>query len=289
MATKPTTKKATASTEVVLGAAAQQIAKAVTELGAATATITKLSAQADDLTLQVANKEDAIAALEVEYKERERQLGVDLDLSIKSNTERVVTEYLGSVSKTSIAVAELNGLRQELAETKANADAQTKKEVVLPNPHSILYWIDPSNPTGPAPADPTKNSQYSRWEAEFQQYIGQHSGIIPQASTEPVGTDDVHTVANEPQVALTSPTQTIAISSTDPVTLQTTITSPANYPITKVDYYLNGQFIGTSTNITSYTFDPTDSNVTTGVNQLKIIATDSVYNQGELDTTIKFK
>ena len=167
--------------------------------------------------------------------------------------------------------------------------SQTKKEVVLPNPHSILYWIDPSNPTGPAPADPTKNSQYSRWEAEFQQYIGQHSGIIPQASTEPVGTDDVHTVANEPQVALTSPTQTIAISSTDPVTLQTTITSPANYPITKVDYYLNGQFIGTSTNITSYTFDPTDSNVTTGVNQLKIIATDSVYNQGELDTTIKFK
>ena len=129
MATKPTTKKATASTEVVLGAAAQQIAKAVTELGAATATITKLSAQADDLTLQVANKEDAIAALEVEYKERERQLGVDLDLSIKSNTERVVTEYLGSVNKTSISVAELNGLRQELAETKANADAQTKKEV----------------------------------------------------------------------------------------------------------------------------------------------------------------
>ena len=52
-----------------------------------------------------------------------------LDLSIKSNTERVVTEYLGSVSKTSIAVAEWNGLRQELAETKANADAQTKKEV----------------------------------------------------------------------------------------------------------------------------------------------------------------
>ena len=129
MATKPTTKKATASTEVVLGAAAQQIAKAVTELGAATATITKLSSQADDLTLQVANKEDAIAALEVEYKERERQLGVDLDLSIKSNTERVVTEYLGSVNKTSISVAELNGLRQELAETKANADAQTKKEV----------------------------------------------------------------------------------------------------------------------------------------------------------------
>jgi hypothetical protein len=127
--TKPAQKKATASTEVVLGQAAQQISKAVTELGLATATIGKLSAQAEELTLQVANKEDAIAALEVEYKERERQLGVDLDLSIKSNTERVVNEYLNSVSKTSIAVAELNGLRQELSETKANADAQTKKEV----------------------------------------------------------------------------------------------------------------------------------------------------------------
>lgn len=127
--TKPTQKKGTASTEIVLGQAAQQISKAVTELGLATATIGKLSAQAEELTLLVSNKEEAIAALEVEFKEKERQLNVDLDLSFKSNTERVVTEYLRSAGKVSISETELSGLRADLSDTKANADAQTKKEV----------------------------------------------------------------------------------------------------------------------------------------------------------------
>ena len=42
MAVKPTTKKASASTEIVLGQAAQQISKAVNELNAATETVNKL-------------------------------------------------------------------------------------------------------------------------------------------------------------------------------------------------------------------------------------------------------
>ena len=127
--TKPTQKKATASTELVLGQAAQQITKAVAELNLATTTIGKLSAQAEELTLQVANKEDAIAALEVAYAEKERQLSVDLDLSFKSNTDGVVTEFLRSTGKVSISGEELQSLRQDLAETKANADAEAKKQV----------------------------------------------------------------------------------------------------------------------------------------------------------------
>lgn len=126
---KPTTKKASVTTELVLGQAAQQITKAVTELNGVTGTIGKLAAQAEELTLQVANKEEAIAALEVAYAEKERQLNVDLDLSFKANTERVVSEFLRSTGKVSISGEELQNLRQELAETKANADAETKKQV----------------------------------------------------------------------------------------------------------------------------------------------------------------
>ena len=100
---KPTTKKASVSTELVLGQAAQQITKAVAELNAVTGTIGKLSAQAEELTLLVANKEDAIEALTVAYAEKERQLNVDLDLSFKSNTERVVNEFLRSTGKVSIS------------------------------------------------------------------------------------------------------------------------------------------------------------------------------------------
>ena len=129
MAIKPTQKKSSASTEVVLGQAAQQISKAVSELNSATGTLTKLTSQADELTLLVANKEDQIVALEVEYAEKARQAKVDLELSMKANTEAVVSEHLSSTGKVSISKTELAALTKELADTKANADAETKKQV----------------------------------------------------------------------------------------------------------------------------------------------------------------
>ena len=129
MAVKTTVKKGNASTEVVLGQAAQQITKAVTELAAATATIGKLASQAEELTLQVSNKEDEIADLDVKFSEKERQLTVDLDLSFKANTNKVVTEYLASVGKESITTSELSSLRSELSDVKHSADKSIKEAV----------------------------------------------------------------------------------------------------------------------------------------------------------------
>ena len=120
------TKKTSATTELVLGQAAQNIIKAVNELKTATEAVNKLSTLGEELTLLVANKE-----LDVQYSEKERQLNVDLDLSFKANTDKVVTNYLQSVGKVAISATELNSLQKELTETKANADANTKKEVAI--------------------------------------------------------------------------------------------------------------------------------------------------------------
>ena len=122
-------KKASASTEIVLGQAAQQITKAVSELASATNTINKMVEQAEELTLQVANKEEAIISLDVAFAEKERQLKVDLDLSFRAKTDRVVNEYLTSVGKTVIPASELSSLRKELDEVKSNTDGLIKKEV----------------------------------------------------------------------------------------------------------------------------------------------------------------
>ena len=128
--TKTTTaKKSSASTEIVLGQAAQQITKAVAELNNATSTINQLTGKAEELTLLVANKEEAIKALEVEFTEKERQLKVDLDLSFKANTDRVVNEYLTSVNQVSISGTELKTLRAELEEAKTSGEAQIKREI----------------------------------------------------------------------------------------------------------------------------------------------------------------
>ena len=124
-------KKASVATEQILGQAAQQITKAVAELNSATATISKLEEKSGELTLLVANKEDAIKALVVEYTERERQLKVDLELSFKANTEKVVTDHLSANGKVAIASSELKELRTELDAAKSGAEALVKKEVAI--------------------------------------------------------------------------------------------------------------------------------------------------------------
>jgi predicted RNase H-like nuclease (RuvC/YqgF family) len=129
MAGKTTTKKTSASSEIVFGQAAQQINKAVTELGNATSTINQLVSQVEELTLQISNKEAEIAELEVRYAEKARQAEVDFNLNIKANQERVVNEILRSNGMESISSAELKALRQELEATKANTDAEIKKQV----------------------------------------------------------------------------------------------------------------------------------------------------------------
>jgi hypothetical protein len=131
MAGKTTTpaRKASVTTEVVLGKAAQQIAKAVSELNAATESVNQLASKTEDLTLQVANKEEAIAALEVEYNERKRQSEVDLELTMRSSAEKLVNEHLTSNGYVSISANELNSLRSELEQTKSTTEAQIKREV----------------------------------------------------------------------------------------------------------------------------------------------------------------
>jgi hypothetical protein len=131
MAGKTTTKKTSVSSEIVFGQAAQQINKAVSELGNATSTINQLVSQGEELTLQISNKEAQIAELEVQYTEKSRQAEVDFNLSIKANQERVVNEILRNTGMESISSAELKGLRQELETTKAGTDAEIKKQVAV--------------------------------------------------------------------------------------------------------------------------------------------------------------
>lgn len=129
MAGKTSPKKTSVSSEIVFGQAAQQITKAVAELNNATSTVSQLVSQIDELSLQISNKEAQIAELEVQYAEKARQAEVDFNLNIKANQERVVNDILRSNSMVSISSTELNSLREELAATKAGADAEIKKQV----------------------------------------------------------------------------------------------------------------------------------------------------------------
>lgn len=127
--TTTATKKGNASTEFILGQAAQHITKAVSELNTAVETVRTLTSQSEELTLHVASKEAQIAELDIQYAEKARQADVDLDLSMKANTERVVNAYLSSTGKVAVTSADWSGLQKELSDVRSNADAETKKAV----------------------------------------------------------------------------------------------------------------------------------------------------------------
>jgi len=131
MAKGTTPAKRSATTELVLGQAAQNITKAVSELKTATESVNKLGALGEELTLLVANKEEAIAALDVEFAEKKRQKEVELELDFKASKENVVTSFLSEQNKVAISKSDLASLQKELSDTKANADAITKKEVAI--------------------------------------------------------------------------------------------------------------------------------------------------------------
>lgn len=129
--TTTTTKKGSASTEYVLGQAAQHITKAVSELNTAVETVRTLTSQSEDLTLQVASKEAQIAELDVQYAEKARQAEVEFELNMKANAERVVLGYLNTNGKVAVTNAEWNSLQKEFGDYKANAEAEAKKAVAV--------------------------------------------------------------------------------------------------------------------------------------------------------------
>lgn len=163
---------------------------------------------------------------------------------------------------------------------------ETLQEILIPNVHSILHWVDKRDPLGPIPSDPARDSQYENWEYGVIKWFDEWKkknpsfGAIPAIPTE---TDDVHTPENSPKVQFTTDIDT-RVSPRDPLALSIQTTS--KYPITKVEYFLNGRIIGTA-NQTPYSLIYTPSNDEVfSKNEIGVVVTDSVFNRTEARITL---
>ena len=161
---------------------------------------------------------------------------------------------------------------------------ETKEEKSVTNVHSILYWIDKKDPTGAAPASSTSDSQYNNWEYGIQEWLKTHP---ISTTTKPTSYDDIHTEINKPKIKIVSPNTDLVYKADERMTVVPSIQT--NFPVLRVDYYFNNQFVGTSNNAPfSITFIPTSFNKSLNISELKVIVSDIVYNKGEITTSIKF-
>ncbi len=158
---------------------------------------------------------------------------------------------------------------------------ETKKEVVSTNTHSILYWVNKNDPTGPPPANPENDNQFHLWESGVLNWISTHSIINPYSGgIKPNYFDTVHTAQNSINIQITNPTNTIVYDRNTPLNISVSVSGPNL--IRKVEYFINGNYVETASVFPySINITPSSLNGLTNMNELKAIVTDNIYNKKE--------
>ena len=163
---------------------------------------------------------------------------------------------------------------------------ETREERVLVNVHSILNWVDKNDPQGEIPESPEKDSQFNLWEYPIREWV-KNLDII-EGGTIPTLLDSIHTAQNRPTIRFTSIHGGIVYPINTPIPI--TISYTNTYPINKVDYFVNGTFIGSSEHSPySFTFSPHTILSIGEQNVIKAVIYDSVFNKRSVESPLRIQ
>jgi len=152
---------------------------------------------------------------------------------------------------------------------------ETLEELIIPEPHSILYWIDKENPHGEKPGNPNKDFQFKNWEASVSNWVQRNSHLISPVVI-PSDFDNIHTEQTQPSGEILLP-EIISASSNIPLQINYT----GSYPFKSMNVFINSDFIGSSENTTfviSQDQIPTEGTEYT----IRVLIKDTVLNQKEI-------
>jgi hypothetical protein len=162
--------------------------------------------------------------------------------------------------------------------------------------HSLLYYVNRENPTGPIPSNPNNDAQFQNWEVPVLDWASRnipnfqnYNQLLPNDPYQPPAD------AKIPVVNIEYPKDGDYMN-TD-FSVEASISS--NYPLSQVNLYLNDTLIGTLNPITIVDSITNQNRVIyksnlIGVNQigdqneLKVMATNQ-YNQQGFDNLMIFK
>lgn len=161
---------------------------------------------------------------------------------------------------------------------------ETREERVVTDIHSILYWVDKQNPTGPKPESPEKDPQFILWETPIRKWaqerglVGDNSGSVPKEY------DNVHRPELSPKIKIETPKSGFTFEPGDKININ--ISNQGGFPLVKVEFYVNNQLVGTSSRLPfGFSFVPEELSLGGGEFGLRVVGYDSVFNRGE-DTVL---
>jgi 1A family penicillin-binding protein len=154
---------------------------------------------------------------------------------------------------------------------------ETQEIRVVPDVHTILHWVDKNNPRGAPPTNPGKDSQYEYWEYGIAKWL--ENNPIREVSV-PTEFDDLHTPESIPKISILSPSAGLSYPKSSEVNVR--ISNQSQFPLTKIDVFVNGEFAGSSTTAPfSFTFTPSKIDSVSQSNILTVVAYDGISNRVE--------
>ncbi|MDD5152536.1 MAG: penicillin-binding protein [Candidatus Pacebacteria bacterium] len=162
----------------------------------------------------------------------------------------------------------------------ANTPIEFKKIVVVPSVHTILQWVNRLDPLGPAPLNPQNDSQYSLWETPVREWVATQKIAEGDRSKIPTQYDTNHNPGSGPNLVVSGIDFAIPHSSTE--RLLFTVTSVGSKPLSKVEFYINGQFVEKVTEAPfSFSFTGEDVLGLLPSNDITLVGYDSILNKSE--------
>ena len=160
---------------------------------------------------------------------------------------------------------------------------ELRQEKVFVNTHSILYWIDRKNPREGALENPGKDPQFKAWEHAVSLWRQKEGTVFESSTSTEIEFDDIHKPEFEPKLTITNPKVGMRYKSDDFI-LVSVQSEPNKFPLSKIDVFINGIFIGSITKEPfSLLITPNDLTVVLDHNILKVIGYDSVSNKNEVE------
>jgi penicillin-binding protein 1C len=167
--------------------------------------------------------------------------------------------------------------------------SETTKEIVVPNVHSILYWVNKDDPRGPGPSNPKDDPQFDRWEYGVRKWFETWQKSHPEfkenvSITVPTLSDDVHLPDNAPKVSILAPADNATLNPNQLLTLKLQVTG--RYLAQKTEVYLNGKYVMTADrDPLNISFVPADVGSLSTNNTISVTVYDKAYNKGQASIT----
>lgn len=155
---------------------------------------------------------------------------------------------------------------------------ETRVEKIIPNPQSILYWIDKNNPTIKQ-TNPQSDGQLPRWQLGFQAWVRSHPEKITGVPIRPSYFDSIHRPELAPLLSVTINPDQGLYTTNDEINLQI-VTGMKTNPLQKITISYHGRILETlSPTQSNFTFVADHYGINTGNQTIDITLYDNVFNK----------